>query len=98
MWKNHLELFFGMERTLINQENTEFNLRKFDYLDLRDPSHDILNPREQNQALIIKNLYKFYYRKDLPWVAMFWKAYHHSDGSRCIENKKIYEKRVKTKM
>ena len=36
----------------------------------------ILNLREQNKALLIKNLYKFYNRQDLPWVDLLWKAYY----------------------
>lgn len=32
--------------------------------------------RFQNQALIMKNLFKFYNRKDVPWVDLVWKAHY----------------------
>jgi hypothetical protein len=40
----------------------------------------VLNLREQNKALMIKNLYKFYNSRDLPWVDLLWKAYY-SNGN-----------------
>jgi hypothetical protein len=39
----------------------------------------ILNLRVQNQALIIKFLYKFFNRHDTPWVQLIWEA-HYNDG------------------
>jgi hypothetical protein len=39
----------------------------------------VLNLRVQNQALIIKFLYKFFNRHDTPWVQLIWEA-HYSDG------------------
>ena len=36
----------------------------------------VLNLREHNKALLMKNLYKFYNCADLPWVDLLWKAYY----------------------
>jgi hypothetical protein len=33
----------------------------------------IINLEEQNRALPLKNLDKFYNKKDIPWVNMIWK-------------------------
>jgi hypothetical protein len=35
-----------------------------------------LNLRIQNQALLMKNLYKFYNPMDIPWVNLIWNAYY----------------------
>lgn len=35
----------------------------------------VLNLRDQNKALLMKNLYKFYNQQDIPWVNLLWKAY-----------------------
>jgi hypothetical protein len=36
----------------------------------------VLNLREQNKALMIKNLFKFYNKADIPWVNLIWQAYY----------------------
>jgi hypothetical protein len=36
----------------------------------------ILNLRVQNQALVMKNLHKFYNHVDIPWVKLIWHAYY----------------------
>ena len=33
----------------------------------------------QNQALLLKNLHKFYNRKNIPWVNLIWEAYYDND-------------------
>jgi hypothetical protein len=35
----------------------------------------VINLRSQNIALLIKNLDKFYNRKDIPWVNLIWNTY-----------------------
>lgn len=40
----------------------------------------ILSLRDQNKALMMKNLSKFFNANDLPWVQLLWKA-HYDDGS-----------------
>jgi hypothetical protein len=36
----------------------------------------VLDLREQNKALQMKNLYQFYNRHDSPWVPLIWNAYY----------------------
>jgi hypothetical protein len=36
----------------------------------------VLDLRQQNKALQMKNLYKFYSRQDIPWVNLIWAAYY----------------------
>jgi hypothetical protein len=35
----------------------------------------VLNLREHNKALMIKNLFKFYNHQNIPWVNLLWRAY-----------------------
>lgn len=39
----------------------------------------VLNLREHNKALLMKNIFKFYNCYDIPWVNLLWKAYY-NDG------------------
>lgn len=39
----------------------------------------IINIEEQNKALLMKNLDKFFNRKDVPWVQMIWEK-HYNNG------------------
>ena len=39
----------------------------------------IINLEEHNRALLMKNLDKFFNRKDIPWVQMIWEKYY-KDG------------------
>jgi hypothetical protein len=41
----------------------------------------ILNLRLQNQALLMKNLHKFYNHVDIPWVNLIWHAYYCNRGT-----------------
>jgi hypothetical protein len=41
----------------------------------------VLNLRIQNQALLMKNLYKFYNHMDIPWVNLIWQAYYNNRGA-----------------
>jgi len=36
----------------------------------------ILNLSLQNEALLIKHMYKFYSRQDIPWVNLIWSSYY----------------------
>jgi hypothetical protein len=36
----------------------------------------VLNLRLQNEALLLKNLHKFYNREELPWVQLLWAKYY----------------------
>jgi hypothetical protein len=48
----------------------------------------ILNLRVQNQALLMKNLHKFYNHADIPWVKLIWHAYYDNrDTSQSINTK-----------
>ena len=40
----------------------------------------VLNLQMQNEALLLKNLHKFYNRIDIPWVNLVWEIYY-SSGS-----------------
>jgi hypothetical protein len=41
----------------------------------------ILNLRVQNQAVLMKNLHKFYNNAYIPWVKLIWKAYYENRGT-----------------
>ena len=34
----------------------------------------------QNEALLIKHLFKFFNKKDVPWVQLIWDSYYHSSA------------------
>jgi hypothetical protein len=36
----------------------------------------LINLRVQNEALLMKNLHKFYNKEDLPWVKLIWSNYY----------------------
>jgi hypothetical protein len=36
----------------------------------------MINLREHNKALMIKNLFKFYNHQNIPWVNLLWRAYY----------------------
>lgn len=36
----------------------------------------IINIEKQNEALLLKNLDKFYNKRDIPWVQMVWEKYY----------------------
>jgi hypothetical protein len=38
----------------------------------------VLDLKQQNRALMIKNLYKFYNCRDIPWVQLIWRAHYDS--------------------
>jgi hypothetical protein len=38
----------------------------------------ILNLRLQNDALLLKQLHKFYNKKDIPWIHLIWNRYYSS--------------------
>ena len=40
----------------------------------------VLNLQTQNDALLLKNLHKFFNRHDIPWVNLIWER-HYSNGS-----------------
>jgi len=40
----------------------------------------VLNLQTQNDALLLKNLHKFFNRMDIPWVQLVWERYY-NDGS-----------------
>ena len=37
---------------------------------------EVLNLRVQNDALLLKQLHKFYNKKDIPWVQFIWLRYY----------------------
>jgi hypothetical protein len=39
----------------------------------------VINLRYQNQGLLMKNLYKFYNKQDVPWVDLVWKSYYNNN-------------------
>lgn len=39
----------------------------------------IINLEAQNQALLMKNLDKFYNKKDVPWVKLVWEKHYKND-------------------
>jgi hypothetical protein len=38
----------------------------------------VINLRLQNDALLLKQLHKFYSKKDIPWVSLIWSGYYTS--------------------
>ena len=38
----------------------------------------VLDLKRQNEALLMKNLDKFYNKKDIPWVTLVWEKHYHS--------------------
>lgn len=36
----------------------------------------VLNLQTQNEALLLKNLHKFFSRVDIPWVHLVWEKYY----------------------
>ena len=41
----------------------------------------VLKLRTQNEALMLKNLHKFFNRADLPWVRLIWDSYYQNGKS-----------------
>jgi hypothetical protein len=39
----------------------------------------VINLKVQNEALLMKNLHKFYNKKDLPWVKLIWSNYYNNE-------------------
>jgi len=39
----------------------------------------VVNLRAQNKALLLKNLDKFYNKRDIPWVNMIWHSHYSND-------------------
>jgi hypothetical protein len=39
----------------------------------------VIDLEKQNKALLMKNLDKFYNKKDIPWVSMIWEK-HYGNG------------------
>jgi len=39
----------------------------------------VVNLRAQNKALLLKNLDKFYNKRDIPWVNMIWHSHYAND-------------------
>ena len=42
----------------------------------KDGGLGVLDIRKQNEALMMKNLYKFFNKKDTPWVNLIWNKYY----------------------
>jgi hypothetical protein len=40
----------------------------------------VLDITVQNNALLIKNLHKFYNRLDIPWVNLIWDSYYSNNS------------------
>jgi hypothetical protein len=38
----------------------------------------VLNLRNQNKALLMKNIFKFLNKQDIPWVQLLWQAYYNT--------------------
>jgi hypothetical protein len=36
----------------------------------------VINLRRQNEALLLKNLHKFFNKEDLPWLKLLWSQYY----------------------
>ena len=49
---------------------------------------EVLNLQSQNDALLMKNLHKFFNRQDLPWVNLIWER-HYSSGDLPSKEKKL---------
>lgn len=48
----------------------------------RDHQH-----QDQNEALLIKHLHKFFNRVDIPWVSLIWEKYYSNDKLPGVSNK-----------
>jgi len=49
----------------------------------------VLKLQTQNEALLLKNLHKFFNRLDIPWVHLIWEKYY-NDGSPPSSRKKAH--------
>jgi len=47
----------------------------------------VLNLRTQNEALLLKNLHKFFNRADIPWVNLIWESYYNNGSLTGIRKK-----------
>jgi hypothetical protein len=45
----------------------------------------VINLRLQNDALLMKNLHKFYNREDIPWVHLIWDRYYTNKSATRLE-------------
>ena len=48
------------------------------YVDQKEKVVGVINLTIQNQALLIKQLHKFYNRVQVPWVQLIWNTYYHN--------------------
>lgn len=42
----------------------------------QDGGLGVIDIRKQNEALLLKNLHKFFNKMDLPWVSLIWEKHH----------------------
>lgn len=42
----------------------------------REGGLGVIDLKTQNEALLIKNLHKFFNREDIPWVSLVWEKYY----------------------
>ena len=45
----------------------------------------VLNLRLQNDALLLKQLHKFYMKSNTPWCNLIWSKYYQSRGTPCYK-------------
>ena len=71
----------------INAKNPPKAAWELVYLPKKEGGLGVLNLRTHNEALLLKNLHKFFNRLDLPWVNIVWEKYY-SNGSLPFTQKK----------
>jgi len=48
----------------------------------------VVDLEAQNEALLLKHLEKFYYRKEIPWVDLVWNSHYQNNLVPHAENDK----------
>ena len=54
---------------------------------------DVLNLRTQNDALLLKNLHKFFNIMDAPWVHLVWEKYYSNVLTFILEKRLVLVER-----
>jgi hypothetical protein len=50
----------------------------------------VINLTTQNEALLLKNLHKFFNRLDIPWVHLIWEKHYQNDKLPSTMKKRIF--------
>jgi hypothetical protein len=71
---NSENIVFGEAQTLM-QRHHQRPLRKWSAYP-KSGRLGVINPGTHNNALLLKNLHKFFNKEDIPWVQLIWEKYY----------------------